>query len=598
MNKRNLFFIPLAAMLLAGCNFTAGVATTTSEPAPSTSQADPVSRIKVTAPAADIVVGDVVDLDNYVKVVGGTDAAAYEITVAPSSADVVEFDGHVMTVLKAGAINLDVKSTVNPAITAVVEWTAYHPLVAKYKGATNGLTNVFGFETDWDQETGDCTEKIVHNEAYCMFPGWNDDTKAAKQAGGFVVINGSTYQYLATDTFGKDAEALPGKQSAFGLYFVNAAWCLDASYLEVVEDQEHGDYLVLDPSVASPQADYFDSVVEEFAYCALASNLAAYSGYTPGPIYISYDEECEQFGFTLTLVKTSNSQTYKFMNAYLNTSAEFTTIAPVQGLIDAGVEPVAIDVSEVGTFGDAAMQAKNYTYTASYGWVDDDTYEPVAWSSVGFHASWEVVFPEASETGIVTEDGTYASFVQKEYYDAEYTALAEPVDLDPVRSGFINHEDAIWQYYESEETAGQLDAEQVAAGNVWDVLPAAGYTAGALASTGALFAKIAASDRAVDETTGAVTLAFDTDTATALTPWLLNQVGYGAAINYYFKAQFGATYAQYTALTAEFTATTAEFFWVFRLSGGYYYSIDVTFGGAGTAVLPAELANINYVTAA
>ena len=131
MNKKLLLSLAVVSTLgltgLAGCNSSSTGPTKDTTP---TVSVDPISDIEIVKPTEDILVGEIINLDTYVTVVGGSDPKGYTVKVRPASKDIVSVEGHTLTVLKEGPINLIVEAGDE---TAIISWEAISSIKSQYK---------------------------------------------------------------------------------------------------------------------------------------------------------------------------------------------------------------------------------------------------------------------------------------------------------------------------------------------------------------------------------------------------------------------------------------------------------------------------------
>ena len=282
MNKKLLLTLSVlaatGAMALAGCKGSgSGTATdtgdTTATDTTPTVPVDPISDIEVSEPSEDIVVGDVIDLDTLINVVGGSDPKGYEVTVRPVSADVVSVAGHTLTVLAEGPIELKVTAGDE---SALVSWESLSALKAQYKAATAGVEKDYGLRDVTISNTGAISlnnEILVHNSDYYYQVYKPSGSRTFVGEGAALLHDGFIYDFTTdgTEAAGNLEFTAEGKESGdmWEYYFVNMGFAATYDALETVttelEDGSTVEYLTV-PASAEVPASYED----------YAGNLADY----------------------------------------------------------------------------------------------------------------------------------------------------------------------------------------------------------------------------------------------------------------------------------------------------------------------------------
>ncbi|MFA6796289.1 MAG: hypothetical protein WCR63_01745, partial [Bacilli bacterium] len=187
-NLKKAFFISLVVGSmctgLAGCDDTSASASDTSEDIQSvdvssvdqdsesteseTSSIAVVSRIIVTTPDEDPVVGDVINLNDYVTVVGGEGEDVFTATV--TTTETASVTDHNLTILAEGEVSVTISAGTK---TSKFNVNAVSALMSKYINYTKGIGKNFAVEMlDYDASTDGLVgtdEGWVHNEDYWAY---------------------------------------------------------------------------------------------------------------------------------------------------------------------------------------------------------------------------------------------------------------------------------------------------------------------------------------------------------------------------------------------------------------------------------------------
>ena len=107
LNKLLLSSMLILTLGLGACNTKKPSPSESEQESTSESQVDPVSRIKIEAPST-IVVGQPVDLDDYVTIEGGEGPKVFDVQIPATMTELVEVEGHQLTALAEGTINVKI----------------------------------------------------------------------------------------------------------------------------------------------------------------------------------------------------------------------------------------------------------------------------------------------------------------------------------------------------------------------------------------------------------------------------------------------------------------------------------------------------------
>ncbi len=450
--KKVLLISLLSAALVAtsACNPSSGEKKKkSSSTSTSTSQVEPVddkiSRIKVDS-KEQVVVGDELDLDPMVhlfdmdnKEISSKD---YEIEVPQASQQLVSVNGHKLTFLKEGSVNLNVKAGDKSAKFAT---NCVSKIKKDLTDAVAPISTRFGFmsiEYDEDTQQEYLVTGAIHDSDYTAFSYWADAPDGTALPGGFLKtkVSGTTYNY-ALDTNWENIDVDPSPYGTFENYFVNMPLNVDPTIFETrTRKDSQGndyDYLYVGGDVASPSySSYFDSYIEEFCICALALSLNAAYGFDSMEIYPEYiSEGVERFLFTVNIAQKSTGTVvgawYNFL--IYDTDTQYYGVDAVREYIDSGMEPQSQDFTALKQKFVEIGAAKNYTVdiTSSEVYMDDN-FETITETAYSYseqilanETQYQDVIVNTGETtpqageGLVEHEGSLYSY---KYSNGSYPA--------------------------------------------------------------------------------------------------------------------------------------------------------------------------------
>lgn len=345
-----------------------------------------VARIKITQ-LASAVTGDQINLDDYIDVVYDDDTSDddYEVEVPAASADLVTLEGHKVTFVKEGNVNLTIKAGTK---TAKFSTTVLSALKSEFAAAVSKISSNFGLlELGYDEDTQQYYTQpdSTHNEVYTCFQAWDEDADENPIPGGFMKVkSGTTYQYTLDATY-ETLEVDPSPYGTFENYYVNMPLSIEPAYFETKVDENNVEYLYMDSSVPA-NYDFFESYVEEFFYCELAayfksSSTGTYT-YKPHSLEIykeKLDDSRDRFLIYSNLEKQSDKSIVLYSADYLiyETDAEYG-VKVVKDYIDSGSEPVSKDYTALKNKFAEIAEAKNFTvHSVSHEYYLEDDLETV-----------------------------------------------------------------------------------------------------------------------------------------------------------------------------------------------------------------------------
>lgn len=549
----------------------------------SESQVDPVSRIKIEAPST-IVVGQPVDLDDYVTIEGGEGPKVFDVQIPATMTELVEVEGHQLTALAEGTINVKI---IAGAREAKFETDAMSALKAAFAEATAELSNVWAMDELYE---GQLYVGAVHRADYSCFGVWDDDTNAP---GGFLKAqNGKTYQYVLDDNF-ENIEVDSAIQADFDLYYCNSEWLLSPSDFETVTDEEGNESLVMSGDLPGTWgSSSAPNKAAEFAY-TLAQALSSkymFNGIIVTPFTIGEGEDAvETFQFDLPIVKTDARETVLVTYSYvLNLDEEETEIDAVREYIDSGAFPEALTFDEAQDKVSAIATGKIYTSTTTAYWYNPTTQEQIeAPANTGY---WLDYFGQYFSVGSEV-DYVNASTVYQQVTVGETTAVF----------GDIAHDGALYTFTNMGESGvGEtLNATLVEGSDVWT--DKVSDTIGAMNSD-ALWEGFTPTDK-IENKDGSVTIVTDGKNCNLalMTAFLestylghdVNSIGMGLTLTPQGGGDsFPAMEYFDLAITVAADSLTIDVGFTWNSTIAYSFSTQYT--GIGTDAVPANISDIVY----
>ena len=340
-------------------------------------------RVVVNSPA-NAVVGEALDLDEIVTVHYSDESTdkVYEVTPLPASVDLVSVQGHVVTFLAEGVVNL---SIIAGERTAKFTTSALSRIKKEFADAVTPISTNFAlYDLEFDdQGNGSVSPWSMKDEDYTAFKQWDEDDGGNILPGGFLKTKrtGTTFAY-DLDTSWANIDVIPQPYGTYSNYFVNMPLSInpsDFTTMEGTDDQGNTyEYLHMDASVPSPSySQYFASYIDEFCYCNMAFQLNSSYKFGSMDIYKEqFDENRERFLFSINVLTSAGADAGSFLEFLMySTDAEYGVEA-VRTYIDGGNEPISQDFSLLKQrFADIAS-AKNYTVsiTSSEVYYEDENF--------------------------------------------------------------------------------------------------------------------------------------------------------------------------------------------------------------------------------
>lgn len=549
------------ALGLSGCNIGKKESSETSETPSSSSEIEPVTLIRIEK-LASIVVGQAVNLDDYVTVEGGEGPKVFTATVAAASADLAVVEGHTLTALAEGDINVTIAAG---GLSAKFSTTAMSALKASFEAITGNVSNTWAMLELYQEQL---YIGAVHRPDYSCFSGWGDNN----EPGGFLKCqNGLTYSYILDDSF-ENIQVDPEIQSDFNDYYCNYDFCLSASDFTTTETDD-GEVLVLDKHAPGAWgSSYFAYKVEEFAYTlAVALN----SNYSFGDLVVSpftltnaANEDVDTFLFSLPIIKNADQSTAVVYQYVFDLDEAETEITAVREYIDAGSHPEALAFDELPEKIAAICNAKVYTNNIEGYWYNPTTGEAI---DTPTDQDFLANFPVGKETDYVNATTAVQVVDQGEEEDLIYGSIVK----DGTLYSFTNSE------------GEGIKATEATGSDVWaDTIDTLGRV-----NKASLLEGFVATSREVDDETGEVKLEATGDCCIEFVSELcytsyLGYIAYDYGFNGIGTKEGTLIEIGYVDLFFDITADALLISMGFRWSSTAAYGLDMYITDIGTDNVP------------
>lgn len=327
---------------------------------------DPVERVAVTSPKKAFVVGNTFNLDDYVTISGGCGPKSYEVTVASGSESIVSVKDHQVTVLDEGEFKLKISAGKGDAVkTANFNGIAYGELKARFDNVIKDLAYDYAFDYVDVEEDNKKLGEIVHNANY-FWQYYETGTAGDFYEGMIRFKSGRAYNFSATDKDGNGLE-IGERNDNYDLYFVNMKWFLSASQVVSKVDGAGQEYLEIPSTVAAPDAEYFDSLADEFAASALGVGS---DDYAISSVNVYCEEGVYLFEVMGKAIDTTASQEEVVLEDCVLRVGEAAKKAFIEKAIADDIEPAGIDTTPLGAAIDSIVTADNYTVTFFQYWTN------------------------------------------------------------------------------------------------------------------------------------------------------------------------------------------------------------------------------------
>lgn len=418
MFKKGKFF--LTALMLCGCGvltLTACGNTNSSSQGSSSSQTGEfIPGLSVSEFNGIAVVGDVIDLDQYIKYDGGNN---YDAELVNASKDLAVLDGHKLTVKKEGTISVKVsKGDENGRFT----FDAVSQLKKQFDEDLKTADKKFFLDEIEMSQTGMVTtgNGLVHNDNYfALYTGTieNGQYTSRYYEGLLKTKSTNTYWFNMDNLNGDNFVVKPGKQSQFELYYAAASlntYLATSSFKTVTETDETTGNTVeyLSCTDVTAITEFHQYYLLMYSATAMKDRLAAGGvNLISEELVLTLDEytlednTTQKFWTVMDLITYQNAEDGKtyvepWSANLIDLREESCSVKVVDDYLESGAEPEALKCDEMFTKINEIATAKNYTLTV-------DSYFHNNVEKVTAPSGSEGVLPELSVSSKVTEDAIY-----------------------------------------------------------------------------------------------------------------------------------------------------------------------------------------------
>lgn len=393
-----------------------------------------VDSISVTAPEEELVVGQTIDLKDYIKGMVGETAYNINFRMDNKTQSTASIEGTKLTVKAEGSIRVLVEFD---GKTASFKATAISEVKKKFKDATQNVTSNYYVDnlqrngkslTELEKENSElklADKGFLHNSFY--FATCEDEQFVTNGTNNWVgllrTMNGYSYNFEMSNLQGADFKVMPGVQMDLSGYYQSYNFPILYNYVKnnsifkTVTKDDGTSYLITE------QSDYADV----WLTCAYGGVFGTFSNYgiSKGALKLEFkdvvktnNEKTEALIVsTLIYGKVNGSNTtYTAENPYVLTKGavlfdnEFTSIKPVNEYIDTGKKPDQIKAKELEVAVNKFKQSGIYTLESELYWTryDETTKKEEKLSSTPSNLnSFAKNCATSKMTGYITKDGFF-----------------------------------------------------------------------------------------------------------------------------------------------------------------------------------------------
>ena len=396
---------------------------------PSSSQVSPVERISKTNLTRTLAVGEEVNLDDHITVIGGEGEKVYTAAIE-TGANVVTLEGKIIKAVAEGSFGIRVSAGEK---SVLFEGKVACQARIDLANAINATADGYGIQM-YQISAGSLvpTGLCVHQADYYAGPKGGatnpaDLDNTGWSMGGLLrAENGSTYFFLMDDMEGANLNVMPTICS-----FDFANWstnidltaALDVDSLTYVQEDDY-EYFALSPEVpcGSGWDSVFANLVCELSDClfdgfSVQSYVDYYASETGGshqtaysPMYFEFLDLSEtQRVLSVSVGFVMDDTEYTLKSGYFLLGEAAPQISVIRDYIDQGHFPEPINYDEMKTSLASVATAKNYSYTIQAGWFTS-TAAPAEAPTDGWMGTYNAYFTVGSENTKVTENGKYIAY--------------------------------------------------------------------------------------------------------------------------------------------------------------------------------------------
>jgi hypothetical protein len=587
----------LCGMTTVACNVTPATSTAT----PTTAAPEKVAnRVVISQPKGDVMVGQTINLDDYVEVIGENLDSDNDFSAKVLTEETATLDGHNLTIIKEGEVSVEITANTVNAKKGKFTIQALSTLKAAFKDKTQFTTNYFVEDIIVEQNAAGGYDMylsgngIVHNSKYFAYPETDKNGNVTGYNGILEAKSGKTYEFACADLAGKNLEVLPGPQVPIGQYYLTQPFSLNYMDFETLYDEKTGEAVALvctDNTAISnycmqtcgvyPPSDYASILYKKYKDQLGLSNVKLAAQELVAE-FLYTDEEATMenailsimvigtYDFTYNTGKTEQEQVL-FSYAALSADPAKYTMKGVEDYISSGAEPAALKCDSLIEKLSQAATLRNYTQQTSYFWSTEVGNQNKPTEDIG----WGL--PNATFVQAVTEN---TIFTQEQISETETAQHFYTVQDDQVYFG-SNYD------YDDEgnvviQSGFSLEPIQNVS-SIWDDPVYSSLTLNAF-KDGSIFDSVTVSG--VQEVEGATWFDLGNCPEFAQTMVALG-AGYGSSINGFFTQNEMYKYVQAEAIVTD-TAVQVTVYLPVQMEDNSvrYYNIVSTFVQIGATTAP------------
>lgn len=392
-----------------------------------------IDSISVTAPEEELVVGQTIDLKDYIKGMVGETAYNINFRIDNKTQSTASIEGTKLTIKAEGSIRVLVEFD---GKTASFKATAISEAKKKFRDLTQNVTTNYYVDnlqrngkslTELEKDKSElklANKGFLHNSFY--FATCEDEQLITNGSNNWIgllrTLNGYSYNFGMSNLQGADFEVMPGVQMDLSGYYQSYNFPILYNYVKnnsifkTVTNNDGTSYLITE------QSDYAD-VWLTCAYGGIFGTFSSY-GISKGALKLEFkdvaktnNEKTEALVVSTLVYGNIEGTTYTAENPYVLTKGavlfdnEFTSIKPINEYIDTGKKPDQIKAKELEEAVNKFKQSGIYTLESELYWTryDETTKKDEKLSSTpsNLTSSFAKSCATSKMTGYITKDGFF-----------------------------------------------------------------------------------------------------------------------------------------------------------------------------------------------
>lgn len=423
-----------------------------------------IDSISVTAPEEELVVGQTIDLKDYIKGVVGEDSYNINFRIDNKTQSTASIEGTKLTVKAEGSIRILVEFD---GKTASFKANAISEAKKKFKDLTQNVTS--NYYVDNLQRNGKSLTELeksnlelklankgfLHNSFY--FATCEDEQIILNGTNNWIgllrTMNGYSYNFEMSDLQGTDFEVMPGVQMDISGYYQSYNFPILYNYVKnnsifkTVTKDDGTSYLITE------QSDYAD-VWLTCAYGGVFGTFSSY-GISKGALKLEFkdvvksnNEKTEALVVSTLVYGKIEGTTYTAENPYVLTKGavlfdnEFTSVKAANEYIDTGKKPAQIKATELEEAVNKFKKSGIYTLETELYWTQYDKTtkkeEKLSSTPSSLTSSFAKSCATSKMTGYITKDGFFYEMSSSE------------------KLGVVKHNDKYYMVSNADSSSGSI----------------------------------------------------------------------------------------------------------------------------------------------